>query len=203
MCARRVVDQELSRDRILEEARGLFATRGYDTLTMRSIAKALGYSHGALYYHFRDKAELFYALVVEDFNFLLMRQKEMLDRTVPGSMGHLKDLMMEFIKFGMENPHHYEIMFMVRDPELRRYSRTKQAQCMDMFASVVREVVKEDPDAVKKLYTLPWSLFMSLHGFISYSIHFYQSYEEVRHLAEAHVEYLCSGLHANTCSCPL
>lgn len=196
MCARRVVDQELSRDRILDEARGLFASRGYDTLTMRSIAKALGYSHGALYYHFRDKAELFYALVVEDFNYLLMRQKEMLDRTVPGSIVHLKEMMLEFIKFGMENPHHYEIMFMVRDSELRRYSRTKQAQCMDLFASVVREVVKGDPDATQKMFTLPWSLFMSLHGFISYSIHFYQSYEDVQRLALAHVDYLCSGVRA-------
>lgn len=196
MCARRVVDQELSRDRILDEARGLFATRGYDTLTMRSIAKALGYSHGALYYHFRDKAELFYALVVEDFNFLLMRQKEMLDRTEPGSVKHLKETMLEFIKFGMENPHHYEIMFMVRDTELRKYSRTKQAQCMDLFSSVVREVIKKDPDAERKMFNLPWSLFMSLHGFISYSIHFYQSYQEVESLALAHVDYLCDGIHA-------
>ncbi len=195
MCARRVVDQELSRDRILDEARGLFATRGYDTLTMRSIAKALGYSHGALYYHFRDKAELFYALVVEDFNFLLMRQKEMLDRTEPGNVSHLKEMMLEFIKFGMENPHHYEIMFMVRDSELRKYSRTKQAQCMDLFASVVREVIRNDPDAERKTFNLPWSLFMSLHGFISYSIHFYESYPEVESLAEAHVEYLCGGIH--------
>lgn len=195
MCARRVVDQELSRDRILDEARGLFASRGYDTLTMRSIAKALGYSHGALYYHFRDKAELFYALVVEDFNFLLMRMKELLDRAVPGSLEHLKEMMLEFIKFGMENPHHYEIMFMVRDSELRKYSRTKQAQCMDLFSSVVREVVKNDPDAERKMFNLPWSLFMSLHGFISYSIHFYQSYQDVESLALSHVDYLCHGIH--------
>lgn len=193
MCARRVVDQELSRDRILEEARGLFASRGYDTLTMRSIAKALGYSHGALYYHFRDKAELFYALVVEDFNFLLMKQREMLERAAPGSIEHLKEMMLEFIRFGMENPHHYEIMFTVKDADLRRYSRTKQAQCMDMFAMVVREVIKENA-APNQMFTLPWSLFMSLHGFISYSIHYYQSYDEVKALAEAHVAYLCKNM---------
>lgn len=194
MCARRVVDQELSRDRILDEARGLFATKGYDTLTMRSIAKALGYSHGALYYHFRDKAELFYALVVEDFNHLLRRQREMLDRRLPASIDQLKEIMLEFIRFGMENPHHYEIMFTVRDAELRRYSRTKQAQCMEMFATVVREIIRDRPSLSDRQFTLPWSLFMSLHGFISYSIYYYQSYEEVKVLAEAHVAYLCQGL---------
>jgi AcrR family transcriptional regulator len=194
MCARRVVDQELSRDRILEEARGLFASRGYDTLTMRSIAKALGYSHGALYYHFRDKAELFYALVVEDFNYLLTRQRELLEQTAPGSIEHLKEIMLEFIRFGMENPHHYEIMFTVRDADLRRYSRTKQAQCMDMFAMVVHEIIRDEQMAPNQHFTLPWILFMSLHGFISYSIHYYQSYEEVQSLAEAHVAYLCQNM---------
>ncbi len=65
--ARKAVAQELSRERILTEARELFATFGYRALTMRSIAKAMGYSHGALYYHFNEKAELFYALIKEDF----------------------------------------------------------------------------------------------------------------------------------------
>ena len=34
---------------------------------MRSI-RHLGYSHGSLYYHFKEKAELFYAIVMKDFN---------------------------------------------------------------------------------------------------------------------------------------
>lgn len=196
MCARRIVDQELSRDRILEEARGLFVTRGYDTLTMRSIAKALGYSHGALYYHFRDKAELFYALVVEDFNYLLSRQKDMLERAEACGIESLKEIMLEFVRFGMENPHHYEIMFSVRDSELRKYSRTKQAQCMDMFATVVRGVFVNGELSPNQLYSLPWILFMSLHGFISYSIHYYQSFEEVESLAVEHVDFLCNNLMA-------
>lgn len=64
---RKAVDQELSRERILEVARHLFVTKGYRAISMRSIGQQLGYSHGSLYYHFKDKAELFYALVQEDF----------------------------------------------------------------------------------------------------------------------------------------
>lgn len=194
MCARRVVAEELSRERILMEARALFAMNGYDKLTMRSIAKALGYSHGALYYHFRDKAELFYALVVEDFNGLLNMQRELLEKTEIREISQLKTLMLEFVRFGLSNPHHYEIMFMVRDPDLKRYSRTKQAQCLEMFSSVVRRVMEGRPDADKGLYTLPWSIFMSMHGFISYSIHFYQTFEEVRPFAEEHINYICEGI---------
>lgn len=192
--ARKAVAQELSRERILEEARQLFITHGYHALTMRSIAKAMGYSHGALYYHFKEKAELFYALVTDDFRMLLERQKEMISRTRLGDKGQLERLMQEFIKFGLENPNHYEIMFMIKDPELQRYSRSEQAQCLDLFAKVVRSVVSKLPDSEKKMYSLPWSLFMSMHGFISYNIHYNQSYEDVKRLAEQHVKYLCEGL---------
>lgn len=191
--ARKAVEQELSRGRILEEARQLFVKHGYHALTMRSIAKSMGYSHGALYYHFSEKAELFYALVTEDFRMLLERQKEMLRRTRLGDMGQLEKLMLEFIKFGLDNPNHYEIMFMIKDPELQRYSRVEQAQCLELFATVVRSVVARQNDD-KKMYSLPWSLFMSMHGFISYNIQYNQSFEDVRKLAEQHVKYLCEGL---------
>lgn len=192
--ARKAVAQELSRERILEEARQLFIEHGYHTLTMRSIAKSMGYSHGALYYHFSEKAELFYALVTDDFQMLLERQKDMLRRTRLGDLGQLEKLMFEFIRFGLENPNHYEIMFMIKDPELQRYSRTEQAECLDLFATVVRSVVSKQPESDKKMYSLPWSLFMSMHGFISYNIRYNQSFEDVKKLAEQHVKYLCEGL---------
>jgi len=192
--ARKAVEHELSRERILGGARQLFVEHGYHALTMRSIAKAMGYSHGALYYHFSEKAELFYALVTEDFRDLLNRQREMLRRTRLGDMAQLEKLMLEFIKFGLENPNHYEIMFMIKDPELQRYSRTEQAQCLDLFATVVRSVVAKQENNESKMYNLPWSLFMSMHGFISYNIHYSQSFKDVKKLAEQHVKYLCEGL---------
>ncbi|MCP3774540.1 TetR/AcrR family transcriptional regulator [Paenibacillus sp. MZ04-78.2] len=196
--ARKAVAQELSRTRILEEARQLFIEHGYHALTMRSIAKAMGYSHGALYYHFSEKAELFYALVNEDFKMLLERQKDMLNRSRLGDIGQLEKLMLEFIRFGLDNPHHYEIMFMIKDPELLRYSREEQSQCLDLFAAVVRAVVSRQPGNEKKMHSLPWSLFMSMHGFISYNIHYNQAYQDVRKLAEQHIKYLCEGLHDKT-----
>jgi AcrR family transcriptional regulator len=192
--ARKAVAQELSRERILDEARVLFAEHGYQTLTMRSIAQAMGYSHGALYYHFKEKADLFYTLVNQDFNTLLDRQREMLARTRMGDLGQLQKLMQEFIRFGLENPYHYEIMFMINNPELQMYSRTEQAQCLDLFATVVRSVIAKHPGNEHKMYSLPWSLFMSMHGFISYNIRYQQSYEDVKKLAEQHVNFLSEGL---------
>jgi AcrR family transcriptional regulator len=194
--ARKAVAQELSRERILEEARMLFVEHGYHALTMRSIAKSMGYSHGALYYHFSEKAELFYALVTADFNLLLERQRDIIARTRLGGVKQLERIMQEFIRFGLENPNHYEIMFVINDDELQRYSRTEQAQCLELFATVVRSVISRQAGTEQKMYSLPWILFMSLHGFISYNIRYRQSYEDVKKLADQHVQFLCERLHS-------
>ncbi|OCT10976.1 TetR family transcriptional regulator [Paenibacillus pectinilyticus] len=196
--ARKAVAQELSRERILTEARELFATFGYRALTMRSIAKAMGYSHGALYYHFNEKAELFYALIKDDFASLLQRQRELIVREHGFSVNLLQKLMMEFVWFGLSNPNHYEMMFMINEPELQQYSRTEQAQCLDMFAIVIREVMIDQPSAESRKFTLPWNLFMSLHGFISYCIQFKLSYEDARKLADEHIRLICVSLDVDS-----
>jgi AcrR family transcriptional regulator len=192
--ARKAVPQELSRERILDGARQLFISCGYRTLTMRSIAKALGYSHGALYYHFSEKAELFYALIKEDFSELRYRQRKLIESADSINMELIHTIMLEFIKFGLEYRYQYELMFMMNNIELEPYSRSEQAQCFDLFATVVSEVMNNRNGYDEKLFTLPWNLFMSLHGFISYSISFGQTYEEVRTLAEAHVNMLSNAM---------
>ncbi|MBX3070550.1 MAG: TetR/AcrR family transcriptional regulator [Thermomicrobiales bacterium] len=45
--------------RILQEARTLFLERGFAETSMQEIADASGLTKAALYYHFRDKGELF------------------------------------------------------------------------------------------------------------------------------------------------
>jgi AcrR family transcriptional regulator len=51
------------REQILLEAKHLFIEQGYHGLSMRQIAEAVGVSKAALYYHFRDKEELFLAIL--------------------------------------------------------------------------------------------------------------------------------------------
>jgi AcrR family transcriptional regulator len=51
------------REQILEAATGLFIEQGYHGLSMRQIAEALGVTKAALYYHFKDKEELFLAVL--------------------------------------------------------------------------------------------------------------------------------------------
>jgi AcrR family transcriptional regulator len=53
----------IGRERLLQEAERLFATRGYNAVSIRDIAEATGLSHGAIYHHFVGKEALFCALI--------------------------------------------------------------------------------------------------------------------------------------------
>jgi len=59
-------DEMDTKGHILEIARSEFAARGYYATSMDSIVKATGLSKGALYWHFRSKAELFRAVLSEE-----------------------------------------------------------------------------------------------------------------------------------------
>lgn len=52
-----------SREVILSAAERLFVERGYRGISMREIADEVGVTKAALYYHFRDKEQLFVALL--------------------------------------------------------------------------------------------------------------------------------------------
>lgn len=188
--ARRAVEQELSRDRIMDAARHLFITKGYRGISMRSIGQHLGYSHGSLYYHFKEKAELFYAIVVQDFNHLNQLCEQVIKRPPTDGMSKSEQLMLEFIKFGLDHPHQYEIMFMLRDEEISSYCKTEQAKCFNMFDSIIRQFLKEEKHPLQNHSSLPLSMFLGIHGFISFYIQDRLTFEEIKPAAVMHVKML-------------
>lgn len=54
---------EPGRDRILRSARALFTVHGYASVSMQQIANAAEVNKATLYHHFRDKEDLFVAVV--------------------------------------------------------------------------------------------------------------------------------------------
>ncbi|HVZ53712.1 MAG TPA: TetR/AcrR family transcriptional regulator [Pseudolabrys sp.] len=56
-------DDNAKRRQIVEGARGVFLAKGFDAASMMDIAKSAGVSKGTLYVYFKDKDELFSAIV--------------------------------------------------------------------------------------------------------------------------------------------
>ena len=66
-------------ENILEVARSEFLVNGYRAVGLREIVKKAGVTTGAFYGYFKNKEELFSALVEEEYNHLLTLYKSMLD----------------------------------------------------------------------------------------------------------------------------
>jgi len=52
-----------TKDFIIEEAFKLFLNRSYEAVSISDISKAIGFTKGALYHHFKNKEELFMSVV--------------------------------------------------------------------------------------------------------------------------------------------
>src|ERR671931_602326 len=61
----RAQQSEVTRARLVRVARDLFARRGYNDVATEEIVRRAGVTRGALYHHFRDKRDLFQAVVEE------------------------------------------------------------------------------------------------------------------------------------------
>ncbi len=59
----KIVDHAQYRKELLSQCFGLFAEKGYASITMRQIAEGLGVSTGTLYHYFPSKKDLFEQLV--------------------------------------------------------------------------------------------------------------------------------------------
>jgi AcrR family transcriptional regulator len=91
--------KEISRSRIIRAAFDAFAEKGYDKTSMDDIVKGSGLSKGTLYWHFKNKQELFIAtiqVVFQDFYQQLCSLVEMdtpAEARIRGYFGQVTELL--------------------------------------------------------------------------------------------------------------
>lgn len=189
MSPRKSVGQELTREMIMNAARDLFAAKGFQHVSMRQIAKELDYSHGAIYYHFKNKAELFFALVEEHFKMLNSTLAELMERDLD-NREKLKEIFIGYIKFGLTYQSHYEIMFLIKDEEVKNFINQEPNHTYENFARSVYSLCDSKKVSLQDI----WSIFLSLHGFVTQYCRHVVGYDEVEGLAKMHAEFLLRAI---------
>src|SRR5438045_9660498 len=86
------------REKILDAARSLFVSEGYESVSMRKIADAIEYSPTAIYVHFKDKAELMQQLCQHDFSSLARVLQDLAEMTDP--IERIRRTGQNYIRFG-------------------------------------------------------------------------------------------------------
>lgn len=130
-----------ARDELLSAALRVFARRGYRAAGVEEIAAEAGYSKGALYWHFSDKAELLNTLLEERVH-APMREKMALLASAPPE----QDMSVEASRtFGSQVEQQREALLLereywslaIRDPELRSLYAERQADLRRELAAAM------------------------------------------------------------------
>ncbi|MGW4352894.1 TetR/AcrR family transcriptional regulator [Nocardia sp. NPDC004582] len=97
------LDRALRSERMLAEAAKLFSSRGFADVGIEDIGAAVGVSGPALYYHFRNKAELLDRIVRRQDEWLQMTLLRAVAET-RSAEASLRSLLRNFARFGVDEP---------------------------------------------------------------------------------------------------
>lgn len=105
-------DGDLLREEILAATeRLLLETGSEEQVSIRAVARATGVTAPSIYRHFEDKTHLLFEVCA--------RQFELLDTAIEAAVAGIEDPVLAlqargkaYVRFGIEHPEHYRIMFM-------------------------------------------------------------------------------------------
>jgi AcrR family transcriptional regulator len=157
--------QELRRV-ILDAAREIFAREGYESFSMRKLARNIEYSPGSIYLHFKNKEELFETLVEESFERLLQALNKIKNGDAEEDPAEaLKKGMRTYVEFGLRNPNDYRFAFLLRPPVLKRPYRVHAA--FGAMRYMVGRCVQEKRFRPVDIETASQALWAAAHGITS------------------------------------
>ena len=107
-------EKEHLKQLILDTALKQFIANGFEKTSMRSISKEIEYSPTTIYLYFKNKDELFFEVSQQCFYkfFQVLSQATEIEHP----MERLKELGRYYIKFALENPEFYKLMFILQAP---------------------------------------------------------------------------------------
>jgi AcrR family transcriptional regulator len=165
---------------ILDAARELFVCEGYGNVSLRKIARRIGYTPMAIYVHFRDKSEILDCICEETFS-CFRANAERLDLLELPPRERLAAGLRSYVEFGLANPHHYQLTFMTppcggqslgrrkeigQDCYLRM--RRRVALCMaEMSAKAAATAELDELAASTEVELASQAIWTGIHGLVS------------------------------------
>ncbi len=165
---RREREREEMRKAIVDAAAELYMSEGYESISIRNIAEKIEYTPGAIYSYFKDKDEIVFELHLRGFDKLFETLKVSLEETDP--LDKLYKSGQLYIKFALENPEYYDLMFISRSIPKSIHEKKEWACGARAYNVLYQEMLEcisakllplEDPHAASYAF---WSL---VHGMVA------------------------------------
>lgn len=151
-------DTQQTYDALLNAAESVFCEKGVANTTLNDVACAAGMTRGAIYWHFKDKKELFHALCDRAFLPIQMLLNEMTNTPIDDPIAAIRHLNLQFIQQVTSNPRQtklFDIIFhrcektaemesFIQERESRATCLAKVTQIFDL--AVTKGMLPEETD---------------------------------------------------------
>jgi AcrR family transcriptional regulator len=111
---RRERDKQQRRDSIVDAAERFFFSKGFPTTTIDEIAEAAELSKGTIYLYFKNKEELYVAIVQRGMHFLTDLFREAIAKS-PTGKEKVRAIGQALLTFYERHPHHFKALFYQHD----------------------------------------------------------------------------------------
>ncbi len=153
-----------TRERLVVEARDLYLRDGPARFSLREAARQAKVSPAAVYRHFKDKDALLQAVTAAGFTGFRTYLMRSLSASTPRA--RLAASAQAYLRFGLENPLDYQVLFMDRAPSCRE-PMTTASETFQFIVDRVRECI--DAQVIRKgdpveIATFIWA---HVHGLVS------------------------------------
>jgi len=147
----------------------LVTAEGYRGLSMRRPADSLRYTPKTLYLYFANKADLLSELIEADMG-RLVDHLERAAREQADPARRLDAVALAYVAFGLDNPHAYEVIFMMRPHPLTREAITLKQHVQgrrldDLLTRLLRESGRVPPQL--EVSVAEEALRCALHGVVA------------------------------------
>ncbi len=151
------------RELILGTARKCLIAEGYDNFSLRNLAQRIGYSPAAIYRYFKSKDEIFACLTAQSFDLLIHASSSIVPQPGEDPLSVLKRGMNAYVSFGLENPDHYRIAFLLNETK----SPQRPRAAYDALRARVNRCIEAGRMPPADTDLIAQSLWAAVHGVTS------------------------------------
>lgn len=163
------------RTSIIDAARDLLINKGVDGVTMRDIAKSIGYSATTIYLHFADKETLIRDICDDDLLTLAEALKHVISN--PDPKQRLLNFGQAYAHFALTHPNHYRLLFMSSKPPIAPEDSNVAKNSIEQDAYFQLKTVVKDAydanvfvDSLNDPTLIAQTIWAAIHGVCSLEI---------------------------------
>ncbi len=166
------------KSKIINESISLINEIGFSNFSMRKLGSRLGIAAKTIYNYFSDKDELYLQVLMRGF-YILYKNMEDASIAYHDPYRQLQAMAQAYVRFGLENPHYYNVLLSLDLPRFRDYKGTKHEELaysqnqsamkvVELTSTVIERILKKKfRKGAKNIDYLLIQLWSTLHGIVS------------------------------------